>query len=107
MIEKINQLLKIKQTIDDLNKKMDEETVQFSKLAQQNIELANSVHGLHRDINEIKSNNEHYLNALRSALEEISGLKAELQKEISDFKVMRTRLNNEIVNSLANEFQQE
>lgn len=107
MFEKINQLLKIKESLDELNKKVDGEINQFLLLKNENESFREDIQSIKKDLQEIQEGHASYLNELKKAMHNVKELKEDLESEIADFKVIRTKLNNDILNNLTVEFKNE
>ncbi len=96
MLQKIKDLMHIKELIDEINNKVSEHSAQITPLKE---ELTN----LNKSLNEIKGNQTEFLTNFKDNLDIISESKDNLKKEVYDFRLLKAQMQKEILSKFEEE----
>jgi chromosome segregation ATPase len=100
MLQKIKELMHVKELIDDISNK--------TNLYSQTINiLKNDISALKNDISGLKSLQDGLLTTLRTDLKEIDEVKESLKKELYEFNLLKSHLQNKILEKFERELEKE
>ncbi len=100
MIQKIKDLLRIKEDISELSKKFDE-NLELTKEFNQNIR------GMKEEIDSLKASQNDMVVKFKEDSASIRETKEELRKEVNDFKILKSRLEIKLVESFEEEIKKD
>ncbi|MCK5283074.1 MAG: hypothetical protein KAK00_06700 [Nanoarchaeota archaeon] len=100
MIQKIKDLLRIKEEISELSKKFDENTNLVNNLNE-------NISSLKNEIDALKDSQNNLAAKFKEDSDLIKETKEELRKEISDFKLIKSRLETKLVEKFDEEIKKE
>jgi uncharacterized coiled-coil DUF342 family protein len=100
MLEQIKGLMRIKEELDEMSKKF-EESSSSAKSFQLEISL------LKKELDELKSSQSIISTQFKSDTQSVREVKEELKKEIGDFKLVKSRLEQKLVEKFEEELKNE
>lgn len=100
MFQKIKDLMQIKELIDEINKKVQDDSAEVNSLKQ---ELST----LNKQLSEIKENQTEFLANFRDNLQIINESKENLRKEIYDFRLLKAQMQKSILEKFEEELSKE
>ncbi|MBU0614471.1 MAG: hypothetical protein KJ601_00080 [Nanoarchaeota archaeon] len=96
MIQKIKDLIAVKEHIDQI-------TTQVKEHSSSVEDLNKKVVAMHATIEEIRSNNQQYIKDFKENLASMSESKEELKKEVYDFKLLKTQMQKKLLEKFETE----
>lgn len=100
MLQKIKDLMQIKELIDDINKKVENHSIQVNSLKQE-------LNILNKELNEIKGNQTEFLTNFKDNLNIINESKENLKKEVYDFRLLKAQTQKNILEKFEEELSKE
>jgi len=100
MIQKIKDLMQIKELIDEVNQKVDSHSNDVNSLKQNLSEL-------NKQLNDIKGNQAEFLTNFKDNLNIIQESKESLKKEVYDFKLLKAQTQKNILEKFEEELGKE
>ena len=100
MLQKIKDLMHIKELIDEINKNVNGHSTQINALKE---ELAT----LNKSLGDVKQNQTEFLDNFKENLEVISESKEDLKKEVYDFKLLKSQMQKNILEKFEEELTNE
>lgn len=100
MLQKIKDLMQIKELIDDTNKRVESHAKDVNSLKQ---ELSD----LNKQLNDIKGNQTEFLTNFKDNLNIINESKESLKKEVYDFKLLKAQTQKNILEKFEEELSKE
>jgi len=96
MIQKIKDLMQVKELIDDINKKVEIHTTSVDSLKKELAELGSG-------LKEVKGSQTEFLTNFKENLDVINDSKESLRKEVYDFKLLRAQMQKSILEKFEEE----
>ncbi|MBI2652081.1 hypothetical protein HYX00_01330 [Candidatus Woesearchaeota archaeon] len=100
MLQKIKDLMKIKEEIDEINKNIKENSKATS-------DLTIGLEPLKKELTEIKANQQEFLKNFKENLFVIKNLKEDFGKEIYEFKLLKGQLQRKLLEKFEEELQKD
>jgi uncharacterized coiled-coil DUF342 family protein len=100
MIQKIKDLMQIKELIDDINKKVQDHSSQVDALKTGLLALTS-------ELADIKGNQKEFLSNFRENLDIIRESKESLRKEIYDFRLLKAKTQRDLLDKFESELSKE
>jgi chromosome segregation ATPase len=100
MIQKIKDLMQIKELIGDINNKVESHSNDVNSLKQE-------LTSLNKELNEIKGNQTEFLTNFKDNLNTINECKENLRKEVYDFKLLKAQTQKNILEKFEQELSKE
>lgn len=100
MIQKIKELLQIKDNISELNSKFDETKIAVTG-------FTDSINSLKQEIDGLKNSQNKLVEKFNEDSDIIRETREEFRKEVNDFKIIKSRLENKLVESFEEEIKKE
>jgi chromosome segregation ATPase len=100
MLQKIKDLMQIKELIDEINKKVDSHSNDVNSLKQELTSLTDQ-------LTEIKGSQSEFLTNFKNNLDIIKESKESLQKEVYDFKLLKAQTQKNILEKFEEELSKE
>jgi len=100
MIQKIKDLMKIKEGIDEINKSVSENKDAFLSLKQE-------MEGFKQEFNDVKQNQDAFLNNFKENLGLIKEMRERLDKEIYDFRLLKAQTQKRVMEKFEEELSKE
>ena len=100
MINKIKDLLRIKELIDEINNNVKNYSENVSSMKKEIDELK-------KQLTEIKSNNDDFFRNFKDNSAEIKEMKENLRKEIHEFSLLKSQLQNKLITKFEEELKNE
>ncbi len=96
MLQKIKDLMRIKELIDDINEKVESHSKDVNLLKEELSSLNEALH-------EVKGNQKEFLTNFKDNLEIINESKDSLRKEVYDFKLLKAQMQKDILSKFEEE----
>jgi len=106
-MQRIKDLIKIKEIIDEHNKKIEESISQTSKLKDELGKVNEGISDLKKSMNDLKFRHKDLENNFKESSGMINGIKEEFDEELSDLKVLKSKLQTSIIEKLSEDFRAE
>src|SRR3989344_6285744 len=100
MLQKIKDLMRIQEEIDKISKKIDEQSSKVDSFSKEMAELK-------RQLEESNKSQKEFLGELKNNLGIIKESKESLQKEVYDFKLLKTHVQNKLMDKFNEELEKE
>ena len=100
MINKIKGLIEIKEIVEEMSKK-------FENNANSVIELTKTIESMKLEVDSLRNSQKNLVKELKSDSESIKELKNDFQKEITDFKLVKSRLEKTLVEKFEEEIKED
>lgn len=100
MMQKIKDLMQIKELIDDINKKVDSHNQTINNLREESKTL-------HTELTEVKTNQKEFLTNLQEDLRVIKNLREDFAGEMYQFKLLKSQMQRKILEQFEDEMQKE
>ena len=103
-MQRIKDLIKIKEIIDEHNKKIEESISQASKLKDELGKVNEGISDLKKSMNDLKFRHKDLENNFKESSGMIKGIKEEFDEELSELKVLKSKLQTSIIEKLSEDF---
>lgn len=100
MLQKIKDLMKTKEEIDEINKNI----IENSKIV---VDLRNELEALKKELTEIRANQNEFLKSFKENLFVIKNLREDFGKELYEFKLLKAQLQRKILDKFEQELQKD
>lgn len=107
MIDKIRGIINSKDAIDGINAKLEEQFLRLNIVSRENSELKKEFSQIKDDIKEITENQDKVVQQLNESLSKISEARKALEKEVDDFKILKSKMQKAILEQMSEDFRKE
>tara|TARA_Y100000310_G_C20413053_1_gene682985 strand:+ start:34 stop:627 length:594 start_codon:yes stop_codon:yes gene_type:complete len=103
MLNKIKTLIKTDEVVNEINEKIESTSSQVSNLKSTIEDLNSTVTSLNIEIKEMKNANEQLMKSSKISVEASHNALNDLRKEIYDFKLLKSQLQNKVLQKFEEE----
>ncbi len=107
MIEKIKGIINSKDSIDEINAKLEEQFLRLNIVSRESSELKKEFSQIKEEIKDITEKQGKIMRELFESLNKISEARKVLEKEVDDFKILKSKMQKTMLEQMSDEFRRE